>query len=54
MKIGGNGEFWMVIGPLIAALLVATVVAGGPGDMLVVAERFTNDAWSAVVVAFRR
>jgi hypothetical protein len=54
MKIGGNSEFWMVIGPLIAVALVATFTMGGPEDMIRVAERFANDGWDAVMRAFRR
>ena len=30
MKIGGHNEFWMVIGPIIAVVLVASVTMGGP------------------------
>jgi len=54
MKIGGHGEFWMVVGPIIALVLVATIVGGGPSDLIVMAERVANDAWGAVVTAFRR
>lgn len=54
MKIGGHGEFWMVVGPLIAIMLVATFLAGGPDDFIIMAERVANDAWGAVVTAFRR
>ena len=54
MKIGGHGEFWMVVGPLVAIFLVATFMAGGPDDMIIMAERFANDAWDAAVTVFRR
>jgi hypothetical protein len=54
MKIGGHGEFGMVVGPLIAILLVATFMAGGVEDMVTLAERFANDAWDAAVSALRR
>ena len=54
MKIGGHGEFWMVVGPIIAIMLVATFAAGSPADLVVMAERFANDIWDAAVTAFRR
>lgn len=54
MKIGGHGEFWMVVGPLVAVVLVATYVAGGPADMVILAERFAQETWNATVTAFRR
>ena len=53
MKFGGHGELWMVIGPLIALLLIATYAAGGPEDMILMAERFANDAWNAASTALR-
>jgi hypothetical protein len=54
MKVGGNGESWMIMGPLIAVALVATITIGGPEDMIRIAERFANDGWEAVVRTFRR
>ena len=54
MKIGGNGEFWMVLGPIVAVALIATYVAGGPADMVLIAERVATDAWAAAATAFRR
>ncbi|MGD9904749.1 MAG: hypothetical protein AB7U83_14895 [Vicinamibacterales bacterium] len=54
MKIGGQNEFWMIIGPVLAVALVATFTMGGPEDMIRVAERFATDGWDAVVRAFRR
>ena len=33
MKIGGNGEFWMVVGPIVAVALIATYVAGSPAGV---------------------
>lgn len=54
MKFGGHGELWMVIGPLVAVLLIATYLAGGPEDMILIAERFANDAWSFAATALRR
>ena len=54
MKIGGHGEFWMIVGPLAAVALLATLLSGGPADMVATAERMANDAWSATVTAFRR
>jgi hypothetical protein len=54
MKIGGHGEFWMVVGPVFAIMLVATFAAGGPADVVVMVERFANDAWDAAVTALRR
>jgi hypothetical protein len=54
MKIGGGGEFWMVLGPLVAVALLATFVAGGPSDLMIIVERAATDVWSAAVTAFRR
>ena len=54
MKIGGNGEFWMVVGPIVAVALIATWVAGSPADMVLIAERFATDAWDAAATALRR
>ena len=53
MKIGGNSEFWMVIGPLIAVALLVTFTMG-PDEFVRTAERFANDGWEAVVRTFRR
>ena len=53
MKIGGHNEFWMVIGPVIAVVLVASFTMGGPDDMIRLAERFANEGWDAIVRAFR-
>ena len=44
----------MIVGPLIAILLVATFMSGGVEDMVILAERFANDAWSIAVTALRR
>ncbi len=54
MKIGGNGEFWMVMGPILGVVLVAIWVAGSPAEMVTIAERVANDAWDAAVSALRR
>jgi hypothetical protein len=54
MKIGGQNEFWMIIGPVLAVVLVAAFTTGGPDDMIRMAERFANEGWDAVVRAFRR
>lgn len=54
MKIGGNGEFWMVVGPLLAIGLAATWLAGSPAEMVTIAERVATDAWAAAATAFRR
>ena len=54
MRIGGQGEFWMVVGPLAAVVLMTTFLAGGPDDMIIIAERVANDAWTAMATAFRR
>jgi hypothetical protein len=54
MKIGGHGEFWMVIGPVVAVGLVATYLAGGPQDAIILAERAANEVWTMAVTALRR
>jgi hypothetical protein len=54
MKIGGSGELWLVIGPLLAVTMVATYVMGGPNEMIRFAERLTTDIWNSVLVTFRR
>ena len=54
MTIGGNGESWMAIGPVVAVILVVTVTLGGPDDVLQIAERFINDGWEAVVQTLLR
>ena len=53
MKVGGHNEFWMVIGPLIAVVLLVTFTMG-PDEFVRTAERFANDGWDAVVRTFRR
>ena len=53
MKIGGNNEFWMVVGPLIGVALIVTFVMG-PDEFVRTAERLTNDGWAAVVRTFQR
>lgn len=54
MKIGGHGEFWMVIGPVVAVGLLATYFAGGPQDAIIIAERAATEAWTMAVTALRR
>lgn len=54
MKIGGHGEFWMVVGPLVAVGLVGTYLAGGPQDVVLIAERVASEAWASAVTALRR
>jgi hypothetical protein len=53
MKIGGNNEFWMIIGPILAVALIVSFTMG-PDEFVRAAERFTNDGWEAVVRTFRR
>jgi hypothetical protein len=53
MKIGGNNEFWMIVGPLIAVALIVTFMIG-PDEFVRTAERFANDGWETVVRTFRR
>ena len=53
MKIGGHNEFWMVLGPLLAVVRVASFTMGGPDDMIRLAERFANEGWDAIVRTFR-
>ena len=53
MKIGGNSEFWMVIGPIIAVALLITFTMG-PDELVRTAERFANEGWETVVRTFRR
>jgi hypothetical protein len=53
MKIGGNNEFGMIVGPLLAVALILSFVMG-PDDMIRTAERFANEGWEAVVRTFRR
>jgi hypothetical protein len=54
MKIGGTGEFWMIIGPIIAIVLVMTFTSGGPDDMLRIAERAANELWNGAAQMLRR
>jgi hypothetical protein len=54
MKIGGNSEILMIVGPVLAVALIATFTMGGPEDMIRVAERFANEGWEAVMRTFRR
>ena len=54
MKIGGQNEFWMVIGPVIAVVLVATVSLGGPDEILRMAERLATEGWDVVARSLRR
>jgi hypothetical protein len=53
MKIGGNSEFWMVIGPIIAVALLVMFTMG-PDELVRTAERFANEGWETVVRTFRR
>ena len=54
MKIGGTGEFWMVVGPIIAIVLILGFTSGSPTDMVRIAEATANDVWNTVVTMFRR
>jgi hypothetical protein len=54
MRIGGNGESWLAVGPVLAVVLVATISLGGAGDMIEVAERFLNQGWDTVVRTLQR
>jgi hypothetical protein len=53
MRIGGNNEFWMIIGPIIAVALIVTFTMG-PDEFVRTAERIANDGWETVVRTFRR
>jgi len=53
MKIGGHNEFWMVIGPMIAVVLVAAVSMGGPDEILRLAERLATEGWDIVARSLR-
>ena len=53
MKIGGNSEFWMVIGPIFAVALLVMFTMG-PDELVRTAERLANEGWEAVVRTFRR
>ena len=54
MKIGGHNEFWMIIGPVIAVALVASVSLGGPDGIIRLAERLANEGWEVVANTLRR
>jgi hypothetical protein len=49
MTIGGNGESWIAVGPLLAVVLVAAITFGGAGDVIDTAERVIHEGWDAVV-----
>jgi hypothetical protein len=53
MKIGGNNEFWMILGPILAVALLVSFTMG-PDEFVRSAERFANDGWETVVRTFRR
>jgi hypothetical protein len=53
MKIGGHNEFWMIIGPVIAVVLVASVTLGGPDEIIRLAERLANEGWNFVANTLR-
>jgi hypothetical protein len=53
MKIGGNNEFWMILGPILAVALIVSFTMG-PDEFVRSAERFANDGWETVVRTFRR
>lgn len=55
MRIGGaSRDGMMTVIPVGVAVLVATILLGGPEVGLRVLERAASDAWSAVVVFFRQ
>jgi hypothetical protein len=54
MKIGGSGEFWMIIGPIIALFLVMYFTSDSPDDLLRTAERAANDLWNGAAQMLRR
>lgn len=54
MKIGGQGEFWMIVGPIIAIALVMSFTSNGPDDMIRTAEQVANSIWDTVANFFRR
>ena len=55
MRIGGTArDRTMTLIPLAVAVFIAMIVLGGPGDGLRVLEQTASDAWSAVVLLFRR
>ena len=54
MKIGGGNEFWMIIGPVLAVVLVASLTLGGPDEIIRLAERLANEGWQAVASTLRR
>ena len=54
MKIGGQNEFWMIVGPLLAVVLVASVSLGGPDEMLRMAERLATEGWDVLARSLRR
>ena len=53
MKIGGQNEFWMVIGPVIAVVLVASISMGGPDEIIRFAERIATEGWDIVARTLR-
>jgi hypothetical protein len=55
MRIGGTSQDrMMTIVPAAVAVFVAMILLGGPEDGLRTLEQAAADAWSAVVLLFRR
>lgn len=55
MKIGGaSRDSMMTLIPLAVAVVIVTVLLGGPEDALRTFERFGYDAWVLVGTWFRR
>ena len=54
MKIGGTTrDSLMTLIPIAVALIVASILLGGPEHGLRVVEQAAQSAWNAVVLSFR-
>jgi hypothetical protein len=54
MRLGGSGEIWMMIGPLIAVGLVVTLGTGGGEDLVEFAQDLAIGGLDVAVRVLRR